>query len=213
MSTTGAQLPYVKFLPNLPVDLAFKFADGKPISGKYGPSVMFTTTKDELAFFHPTEAAEIEALRLAPGEPLRITRTRDEKNRQYLKFEKLGAQPDGTFVVPKGNGGASPRSIPPSASSGAHPFQSTPQKANNTNTHSGSQDNTGGSGAGGRPMADSPYEHSGIAAMLREHTNMLVDVMGSVVEYSKKYNGSIRNEDIRTLLITVYIQHTKGPRQ
>lgn len=146
MATTGTQLPYVKFIPNIPVDLAF---------------------------FHPTEAAEIEALRLAPGEPIRVTKTRDEKNRPYYKFEKLGAQQDGTFVVPKVGGGTPSQSIPPSASSsGNHP-----------SIHSAPQDNTAGGGAGGRSMADSPYEHSGVSP-----------------------------DDVRNLLITTYIQHSKGPR-
>lgn len=203
---TAATLPYVKFLPNIPVDLAFKFADGKPIAGRYGPSVMFTTTKDELAFFHPTQAAEIEALRLAPGEPIRVTKTRDEQNRPCFKFEKLGAQQDGTFVVPK-VGGASPSQV-------TAPLASISQVHPNTGPQH-STDGAGGgagNGAGGRPMSDSPYEHSGVSLFLREQTNMLIDVFASCVAYAQRYNGACKPDDVRNLLITTYIQHSKGPR-
>ena len=36
--------------------------------------------------------------------------------------------------------------------------------------------------------------------------------VGSCIEYAKKYNGAVSNDDVRALAITIYIQHTKGPR-
>lgn len=115
------------------------------------------------------------------------------------------SQQDGTFVVSKVNGGTlgtPSQSIPPSASI----------INQSSSIHSAPQDNTAGGGAGGRSMADSPYEHSGVSLFLREQTNMLIDVFASCVAYAQRYNGACKPDDVRNLLITTYIQHSKGPR-
>ena len=193
-------LPLVQFQPNIPVDLAFKFPDGREVAGKFGPSVMFTTVDDRIAFFHPTVAREIEALGLAPGQPVRICKTRDEKDRPCFKFEKLktmGSQQNGTFVVPKVGGASPSQSTAPPASADSS-IHSVSEKHSTVN--------------GERLMSESPYEHSGVSLFLREQTNMLIDVFASCVAYAQRYNGAVKPDDVRTLLITTYIQHSKGPR-
>jgi hypothetical protein len=55
------------------------------------------------------------------------------------------------------------------------------------------------------PVADSP-----IADRLRTTVNMLVDVQGDCLEHAKKYNGGVRPEDVRAILLTAYISMSKG---
>ena len=178
---------------------------------------MFTTVDDRIAFFHPTVAREIEALGLQPGQQVRICKTRDDQKRPCFTFEKLGAQRDGTFVVPK-SGGSPSQNKPPvsadSASSTIHKATTSSQDSTGGSVGNAGNGNVGngGNGAGGRAPSESPYEHSGISLFLREQTNMLTDVFASCVAYAQRYNGAVKPDDVRTLLITTYIQHSKGPR-
>lgn len=197
-------LPLVEFPANRPVDLALKFADGKPCPGKYGkPTVMFTTVDGRVMFLEPEVADKVKALGAQPGQPLRFIKLEVPQaggtKAVAWQVERLaiGEQGNGTFIVPKEQSAAPPP---------------LPQSVTNPRGSFGSNGSNGSNGHG--PMPDRiPLEHSGLSLIIREHANMLVDCMGSVVEYSKKYSGAIRNEDVRALVITVYIEQTKkGPR-
>jgi len=204
---TGQGLPLVQFQPNIPVELALKFSEGRQINGKYGkPSVMFTTADDRVMFLEPQVAEKIQALGAVPGQPIRIVKTEGPGRKQDWVVEKLGEQSDGTFVLPKNEGAAS-SSQKTAAPSSRSPIQSaTPTTSTlNPNTQAAMLQRACG------PAAQDCRTVL-MAGLLREDTNMLVDVMGSCIEYSKKYNGAVSNDDVRALAITVYIQHTKGAR-
>lgn len=85
----------VEFPPNIPQQLALKFADGKPITtnSNYiwdrhpighrpmrGPRVLFTLTDERVMFVDPPVADKIHALKLAPGQPFRMMRAEIERN-------------------------------------------------------------------------------------------------------------------------------------
>jgi len=199
---TGQGLPLVQFQPNIPVELALKFSEGKPINGRYGkPSIMFTTTDDRVMFLEPEVAGRVHALGAAPGQPIRIVKTEGPGRKQDWVVEKLGQQPNGTFIIPRQNEGAASSSQKTTAPSSRSPIQSV--------TPTNMQAITLQRACGPAPQDCRTVLMSGL---LREDTNMLVDVMGSCIEYSKKYNGAVSNDDVRALAITVYIQHTKGAR-
>ena len=194
-------MPTVEFQPNVPVDLALKFSDGKPVNSR-GPVArfLFTTLDDRALFLDESIAKRIQALGLQPGETFRMCKAVIGRNTEW-RVERIGEQEDGTFVIPK-TGGAVP-SPEISAPISSHVQSNT--------LHPNTQAEVLQRALGGLPRAD--FRTAAMSALLRDDTDMLVDVMASCIEYAKKTNGAIRNEDIRTLLITVYIQHTKqGPR-
>lgn len=195
-------MPTVEFQPNVPVDLALKYSDGKPVNSR-GPVArfLFTTTDDRALFLDESIAKRIQALNLQPGEAFRMCKAVNGRNTEW-RVERIGEQKDGTFVIPKSGAATSPE-IPAPAS--------LQQAFNQSNTQHPSMPAAVLQRAlGGLPRVDA--RTALMSGLLREDTNMLVDVMGSCIEYAKKYNGAVSNDDVRALAITIYIQHTKGAR-
>lgn len=196
-------MPTVEFQPNVPVDLALKFSDGKPVNSR-GPVArfLFTTSDERALFLDESIAKRIQALRLQPGETFRMCKAVNGRNTEW-KVERIGEQKDGTFIIPKSGAATSPE-IPAPAST------STGSLHNATTVNPNTQAEVLQRALGGLPRQDARTVL--MSGLLREDTNMLVDVMGSCIEYAKKYNGAVSNDDVRALAITIYIQHTKGSR-
>jgi len=195
-------MPTVEFQPNVPIDLALKYADGKPVNSR-GPVArfLFTTTDDRALFLDESIAKRIQALGLQPSEHFRMCKGVIGRNTEW-KVERVGEQKDGTFVIPKAAGSSPEVTAPPSSSTG---FDSHTSIVNPNMPAEVLQ-----RALGGLPRVDA--RTAIISANLREDANMLIDVMGSCIEYAKKYNGAVSNDDVRALAITIYIQHTRGPR-
>lgn len=194
-------MPTVEFQPNVPVDLALKFSDGKPVNSR-GPVArfLFTTSDERALFLDESIAKRIQALGLQPGETFRMCKAVIGRNTEW-KVERIGEQKDGTFIVPKSGAVASPEvNTPASVSTGS----------TNATLYPNMPAEVLRKALGGLPRVDA--RTAIISANLREDANMLIDVMGSCIEYAKKYNGAVSNDDVRALAITIYIQHTKGPR-
>jgi len=58
----------VEFLPNVPVEIALKFATGKPINGQYGERVMFSLVDNRVMFLDLAVALQISTLGVKAGE-------------------------------------------------------------------------------------------------------------------------------------------------
>ena len=87
----------VEFPPNIPQELRLKFADGKPITTKRGPRVLFTLTDDRVMFVDPPVADKIQALKLAPGEKFRMMQSEVERDGKKLvewRVARLNAKPN-----------------------------------------------------------------------------------------------------------------------
>ena len=182
---------------NTPLDLAVQYPEGQEVQSKFGPGkqVMFVTVDGKALYLSQYAASKIQGLNLKPGQPFRLTKfevsTGHSKTTDWKAELLPGEQGDGTFVVGKPAAGAEP---PPPRSVQRDGGPPAPNGSNHT----------------GFPK--SPYEHSGSSAFLREAVNMLIDVEASCIEYAKKYSGAIRNEDVRALMISVYINQSKGAR-
>lgn len=184
----------IQLQANVPVDLALQYPDGKEVASQFGPGkqVMFLTLEGKALYLSQYAASKIQALNLQPGQPFRLTKVAVDNGHSKTtdwKAELLpGEQGDGTFAV------------------GKPPVEPPPQRCSNGGTPPASN------GSNHTPFPDSPYEHSGSSLRLRETVNMLIDVEASCIEYAKKYSGAIRNEDVRALLISTYINQSKGMR-
>jgi len=194
----------ISFRTNEWNEVALRWPDGLNVEGQYGPQVKFTTTDDRTFYLPELAGAKIRALRLQAGELFAIRKAEvNGKNgtRPHIEWEvqrvdpPSGEQPNGTLVVQKETAAPSPKVT-------AVPASTTHIYTNNSSN-----------GISNGQQAASPFEHSGSAALLRETTNMLIDVLASCKSYSLKYNGLFAAEDVRSLMLSAYINISKaGPR-
>ncbi|HEY2013858.1 MAG TPA: hypothetical protein VGH38_10180 [Bryobacteraceae bacterium] len=108
----------VEFEPNVPVQIALKYAQGKVISTRNGERVMFTTVDGRVMFLDPPQAEMIEQLGVNVREPFLICKKWSGRRGDPVEWtawlspeaekaraiaatrQKFGNQPDGTFVAP-----------------------------------------------------------------------------------------------------------------
>jgi hypothetical protein len=177
-------------------EIALKYTDGKDFSNEYGESVMFSLVDGRVVFVPMLAAARIRALGLSAGEVFGLRKAEVKVNggRPTVEWQvrRVGEQPDGTFAIPKETATASSVAAPATGTTQPLAFQPTPPQGANNPTN-------------GHGSAPSPFEHSGHAALLRETTCMLIDVLASCKGYAAKYNGAIALDDVKNLLITTYI--------
>src|SRR5260370_39970480 len=135
-------LQNIKFQPNIPVEAALKFAEGKLCDSQFGdPQFMFTTVDDRVFFVAEKVAQKIHGLRLKPEEPFEIIKAEKDygNNRKGIEWQvNRGGfvpreQTDGTFAVP----GAPAAAVSPTATVQGAASQPPPT----TNNGNGSQPN------------------------------------------------------------------------
>lgn len=206
--------PKVEFETNIWRELALKFPDGVNGENAYGPYVRFLTTTDE-TLFTPTIAAEkIRALKLNPGERFNMRKAevmnggpKPHIEWQVSRIDAPIQQRDGTLAIPK--------EPPVDVEAIAARIRAQLQKEAATASSAAAP----ATGATQPPVSSSltspngsPFEHSGHAALLRDTTNMLIDVLANCKNYASKYQGAVAGEDVRTLLLSAYINLSKGPK-
>lgn len=62
----------VRFVVNVPAQVALKFATGKPVEGQYGPQVMYSLADDRVMYLDGVPDAMLRSLAPAVGEPFTI---------------------------------------------------------------------------------------------------------------------------------------------
>lgn len=79
----------IEFKTNVWQELALQFPTGKPMPDNgYGPSMMFTTTADEVLFVPLPIGERIEAFQLSKGEPIQIAKVEQTNGqRKFINWE------------------------------------------------------------------------------------------------------------------------------
>ena len=181
----------VEFPLNVAVTVALKYNQGRVVAGQYGERMLFTLTDNRVMFLDPDVAGQIEAAGINVRENFTLTQRWDGQKGSPRTWEVervSGEQSDGTFAVPK---------LPPSASARAE-----------------SSDHTELS----KPMATAANSVSEVRrrqlgsaqSLLLSEANSLVDAYAMVLERAlSKYQGRVKPDEARALLITAYIQRSK----
>jgi hypothetical protein len=173
----------VDFPPNTPVTLALQYGQGKTISNQHGERMMYSLTDGRVMFLDLAVAGQIESAGINVREAFTITRKTDSQKGSTITWEVArlpGEQPNGTLFVP----------APPAATSGtaATPKPAASATAATTNV---------------------PRRQPGRS--LVEDANALVDDFAAVLEHTlNKYQGRIKPEEAKALLITAYIQRGRN---
>jgi hypothetical protein len=186
MATAAQRTPreVVDFPPNTPVPVALQYGQGKTISNQHGERMMYSLTDGRVMFLDLTVAGQIESAGINVRESFTITRKTDGEKGSPSTWEVArlpGEQPNGTLVVP----------APPAAATNgttATPKPAVPATA---------------------AAPEVPRRQPGRS--LVEDANALVDDFAAVLEHTlNKYQGRIKPEEAKALLITAYIQRGRN---
>ncbi len=111
---------------------------------------------------------------------------------------KLGEVGNGTFVVPAGASAGTPAPGAADASNG------------HRTSHNGNGSTNGGNGHGQQPIKCSAAQEAWLQSLLL-NANLLVDVYAAALSNaSTKHGNQVKPEDVRSLLVTVFIQRSRG---
>ena len=175
----------VEFAPNVAVTLALKYAQGKTISNQYGERIMYSLTDGRVMFLDLPVAAQIEALGINVRESFSITKRWSDQKDSAPKWEVArvhGEQPNGTLTLPATANTSHGGAASPKAPASAIAAQ--PDRA----------------------MIRKPAA----SASLVDEANSLVDAYAVVLERTlTTYQGRIKPDEARSLLVTAYIQRNK----
>jgi len=169
----------VDFQPNVPVTLALKYAQGKTVSSQYGERIMFSLIDGRVMFLNLEVAGQIASLGINVREFFTITK-------------KLNGNPDSlpTWEVSRIAG----------------------EQPNGTFVIPGDSAAPSGSAvAVPKPPASAPsaVPISPPGGLVNE-ANALVDAYAQVLDRAlTTYQGRIKPDEARALLITAYIQRNK----
>jgi hypothetical protein len=226
----------IQFQTNIPVELGLQFLEGKPVDSQFGGVQHLFSTTDNRVFFVSEMvgniiADQVRKLGVQKGEPIEIckaevTQGRGRKGMQWI-VKKVGfvpgQQPDGTFVVPappanelehqleqsiaavrngqSGAGGGTPAPGRAAAPNGEQPC---------TNGNGNKPNGNGASHHGHHPETNG---YQPWARVLLNQTSSLIDVYTAALAYAGTKNGSVKPEDVRSLLTTAFINLSKqgGP--
>src|ERR1022692_2842360 len=205
-------MPKIQFTTNIPVELRLQSIEGELTPSQFGGNqIKFTAYEGP---FWVSEAVgsilidQIRKKRIQPHFPVEVARREiaQSNGRKGIQWTIdlvgfiPGAQPDGTFAVAASGNGAN-GSHPPAPSAAA------PEKSTQPLVHF--DNNTNGNANGHPPPHATTLAHSGWAASLRDQTQALIDVYADCLRYSARHEGLIKSEDVRSLLLSAFINVSK----
>lgn len=79
--------------PNVPMQIALKFPDGKCVEGRFGDQVMFSLTNSQVLYLDTDVAAKINALELRKNEPFGICKRWTGKKGDSIRWDIFRLDP------------------------------------------------------------------------------------------------------------------------
>jgi hypothetical protein len=170
---------FVEFPANVPVTVALKYGHAKTVSSQYGDRFMFSLVDGRVMFLDPDVGSKIEGLGINVRENFTITR-------------KWGEQKSVTSWDVARLPGEQPNGTFVVSAVSDNRNEATPKPP------------------GSAPTADGKDHRKTVGALLIEETNALVDAYAQVLDRTlNTYQGRIKPEEARSLLVTAYIQRSK----
>lgn len=221
----------IDFQTNMPFECCLMTLDGETAESKFGgPQRKFTTTERDI-FYVSESVGNIIAdtcrkLRIEEREPVVICKAEvpDGRGRKQIRWQvtrvnapppRDGPQADGGFAVPFDAqgvppGGVGKTTINTNGANGVHP--PAPHIAPTTPVQQ-PMPVSNGNGNALPPVnghAAAAPESSGWAGYLQAQAQTLVDVYAGVLVYSGKYGAAVKPDDVRSIVLSCFINLTKG---
>lgn len=203
---------YVRFETGQPQEVALKFADGKEVEGQYGEQVMYSLTDGRVMYVEPIVAAHIRRLQIQPGECFFIEKRKKGRVNGWHVYREADEPAAAEVERP------TRKRTPP-----AHVLASTlPERVAARNAERNLEQQLADSitlvnAKKSPPVEPKPVQSAAAAvnpqdrwkAVLLTQTNALTDVLAEALRHSAEHGGLVKTDDVRSLLITAFIELTK----
>lgn len=181
----------IEFPYNLPVALALKFPQGKAVGD--GTRVMYSTIDNRVMFLDLEVAEKLEELNPQPSEALLVTRlkanAKDPITWLFQRQSDLAGQLQASLARRPGPPELGPPAVGPQPEGGFKVPAFAP---------------------GVSPSPSKPVGQAKTATGLVEAANALVDAYAQVLDRAlTQYQGRVKPDEVRSLLISAYIQRGK----
>ena len=178
-SNPRAPREVVEFPPNAAVTVALKYPHAKTVSSQHGERFMFSLADGRVMFLDPEVGGKIEALGINVCENFTITRKWDEQ-------KSLSTWEVARLAGEQPNGTL----VVPSAGENENKVSPKPPAS--------------------APASNGTDHRKAAGTLLIEETNALVDAYAQILDRTlNMYQGRIKPEEARSLLVTAYIQRSK----
>ena len=169
----------VEFPNNVPVTVALRYPHAKTVSSQHGDRFMFSLSDGRVMFLDPEVGGKIEALGVNVRENFTITRKWDEQKSISMWEVTRTAGEQPNGTLVVPTAGANGTAVAPKPPASAPASLGTEHRKN-------------------------------ASALLIDETNALVDAYAQILDRTlTTYQGRIKPEEARSLLVTAYIQRSK----
>jgi hypothetical protein len=206
----------VTFEQNVPVTVTLQYPQGRIVSGNFGEQVMFSLMGNQIMFLDLAVAQKINMLEVQAGESITIIKrnskmydvnlTPGTETMRKIRSTHYEEEPEspvmtqmrGTMAnIQEGRPPAAPRPMPVPVNAGASVTSTRPSAA---------------------PMMPVQRDHQNSDSTrhsnpLVDEANNLVDVYAAVLDRAlKQYQGRIKPEEVRSIVLSAYIQQGKAAK-
>lgn len=182
----------VEFEPNVPVQVALAFGDGKIVEGRSGSRVMYSLVGEKVMFLDPDVGRKIDQLGVKARQPFCICKGQTGRKSDGIEWrvwvqDGIGELGDGTFAVPR------------QAGAGVQPPAPVRAASQPPITHNGDGSRNGGQGNGRAPLEDA--------------LKTVIAAVHAAQEYAKSIGYAVpqfTSEDLVTIANTLMMQSGRG---
>jgi hypothetical protein len=215
----------IKFEFDQPVELALKFAEPKVFASQFAGGDdrhMFSTTDGRVMYTTPLVAAKIKALGVQPGEFFFICKRKDGRLTDYAVYREGNEPPAASRPTVVSSGGWSKKTFPPLKSNLPERLYAKPEPTPTAPDPSSVLERQLAASIAlverrkleqvepvpaAMPKPPAAAAEPAWVGTLISHTNHLVDAFAaSLAHASKNHGNAVKADDIRSLLVTSFIQ-------
>jgi hypothetical protein len=201
----------IQFECNKPVELALKYPTGKII--RNGQRVMFTTVDERVLFLDLGPAQRINELGLTVGETFFLAKRRDGRNVEWSAWLSPASEKARALEENPGMETELERQLRESVEIAQK--RKLGEQTDGTFVVPKVSGASAGTPAPASAASEMPVKQTPSGEVHRntlvDDTNALIDAYAATLAVSStKHGNAVKPEDVRTLLITAYIQRQKG---
>ena len=205
----------IRFEFDQPVEVALKFTEPKLVASQFGDDrAMYSLTDERVMFVDQLTAAKIKSLAVQPGEMFMIVKTKNGRLTDYQVYrESEEPRPVATprpGVVAFGGHKKTFPALKPTLPERLYHAPEAPEDTKLMDQLRASIDMVERKKAeAAAPVERKPAQW---ASTLLAQTNELVDCYASALQHAAQHGIQVRPEDVRSLLVTSFIQLSQNNR-
>jgi hypothetical protein len=190
----------LRFDTNVPVEVALRYGDGKPVEGRYGDQVMYSLEGDQIMYVPPIVERRIQGLQIEKGERFEICKAEVKKgNRRSIEWRVCRIDPPAEQTPQQ-------PVVRPAAAASVPDYQ---YAANNGNGNTNGKVNGHVNGAAKTNGVPARLEPRGSCFSDMDQTlKAAVEIAQAAEAHATARNYSLRftSEDIRAIGLSLFIQ-------